>query len=322
VDGQAEKADAMSLLLAKLQGGDSAQDAGGGAKTGAEPEPPADAVEAPAVSAVVPPAEACQPASWEEEIILNLPEDDPVRVMLLHKGHGDGLDEAELPEVELELDEAVVEEIVEEADVGEPSPSSGDGFVAVDFDFDDGELDFLDNPALVSAGSTGEDGEIIYTFDELLTKFKEGVDRQLDRSDTENHYNLGIAYKEMGLLDEAIAEFRIASADPHRQVSCLTLEGICCRDKGDFERAEDVFLEAGARNALNAEEVLCLSYELALLYEQTSRSDEAKALYKEIWQQRPDYRDVRDKARDGAEPDDDIEEISDLEIIDLESEEE
>jgi len=191
----------------------------------------------------------------------------------------------------------------------------------MDFDFDDSELDFLENPDLLLPGDTGEDGEIIYTFDELLSKFKEGVDHQLEKTDTENHYNLGIAYKEMGLYDEAIDEFRIAAADPQRRTACLTLEGICCRDKGDYQRAEEIFIGAGETDSLNAEELMCLNYELAFLYEHTLRVDEAKGLYRVIWQQRPDYRDVRDKVKELDGLYDDGEEIIDLDIIDLENEE-
>jgi len=55
---------------------------------------------------------------------------------------------------------------------------------------------------------------------------------------TRNPFNLGIAYKEMGLFDEAIKEFCMASVDPLRQVDCLTLLGICLREKGDPDAAE------------------------------------------------------------------------------------
>ncbi len=360
-DGQPEKAEAMSLLLRQLQGGGVGEYDGVVERIEEGPEPveteppvvastdlPPDTGEEPVVVEDIPvvaddvvtvpdevvTAEILPSSSWEEEIILNLPEDDPVRFM--QQGSGaeldvDGPPEAELaglPEVELEIDEAVMDEIVGASgsdgfgddDLSGASPA-GEGFVEVGFDFDDSELDFLDNPDLASSSAAGEDGEIIYTFDELLSKFKEGVDRQLDRSDTENHFNLGIAYKEMGLLDEAIAEFRIASADPQRQVACLTLEGICSRDKGDFAHAENLFFEAGALDVLTAEEVLSLSYELAVLYEASSRPDEAIGIYHEIWKQRPDYRDVKDKVKHADRGDGDMEVIGDLEIIDLESEE-
>ena len=59
--------------------------------------------------------------------------------------------------------------------------------------------------------------------------------------DSEMHYHLGIAYKEMGLYDDAVSEFRIAAIDPQRRIDSLTLQGICLRDKGDFAEAEEIF---------------------------------------------------------------------------------
>ena len=47
-------------------------------------------------------------------------------------------------------------------------------------------------------------------FEQVFHAFKSGVERELGESDHEARYDLGIAYKEMGLLDDAIGEFRIA----------------------------------------------------------------------------------------------------------------
>ena len=47
-------------------------------------------------------------------------------------------------------------------------------------------------------------------FADMLKKFKQGVAENVDSEDHEAHYDLGVAYKEMGLLDEAISEFQKA----------------------------------------------------------------------------------------------------------------
>jgi tetratricopeptide (TPR) repeat protein len=51
-------------------------------------------------------------------------------------------------------------------------------------------------------------------FQEILEQFKRGIDENLDTDDYEAHYDLGVAFKEMGLLDEAIAEFQKALRAP------------------------------------------------------------------------------------------------------------
>ncbi len=48
---------------------------------------------------------------------------------------------------------------------------------------------------------------------DIFREFQKGVDKQLGKEDYETRYNLGIAYKEMGLVDEAIAEFQLAAKD-------------------------------------------------------------------------------------------------------------
>ena len=51
---------------------------------------------------------------------------------------------------------------------------------------------------------------------DIFREFQKGVDKQLGKEDYETRYNLGIAYKEMGLVDEAIAEFQVAAKDEGR----------------------------------------------------------------------------------------------------------
>ncbi|GAM10037.1 cellulose synthase subunit BcsC [Geobacter sp. OR-1] len=149
---------------------------------------------------------------------------------------------------------------------------------------------------------TADAGE--YSLGSLLSAFRKGVDEQLDESDTESHYNLGIAYKEMGLLDEAIHEFRSAGRDPQRAADCISLQAICLRDKGDITGAEAVFKEGLDLPVLSSEALLNLKYELALLYELADRHPEAVKIYQEIVRINPSYRDVSLKLSHLAEEDD------------------
>ncbi len=73
--------------------------------------------------------------------------------------------------------------------------------------------------------------------DGLLKEFQKGVREQLDEKDYEMHYNLGIAYKEMELYDEAIEEFRLTAREPKRALECADLVGLCYLAKGQPEQA-------------------------------------------------------------------------------------
>ncbi|HWB40637.1 MAG TPA: tetratricopeptide repeat protein [Gemmatimonadales bacterium] len=81
-------------------------------------------------------------------------------------------------------------------------------------------------------------------FQEILEQFKRGIEQNLDSEDYEAHYDLGIAFKEMGLLDVAIAEFQKALRSPEGRLRTSEALGICFYDKGQFGISETVLRRA------------------------------------------------------------------------------
>ena len=73
---------------------------------------------------------------------------------------------------------------------------------------------------------------------EIFKEFKKGVDEKIGHEDYDTRYNLGIAYKEMGLLEEAIHEFLISAKHPLKFFDSAGLLGICFREKGDAGRID------------------------------------------------------------------------------------
>ena len=111
----------------------------------------------------------------------------------------------------------------------------------------------------------------------------------------ESHYNLGIAYREMGLLDDAISEFEKAEKDPARFVDCQTLKGLCYQDKGDLTSAETMYQQALDSQFLQGEQRLSLSFELGALYESSDRLEEALSSYRAVMSQDESFRDVKSR---------------------------
>src|SRR6185436_10350426 len=70
------------------------------------------------------------------------------------------------------------------------------------------------------------------SLEDIVEGFKKGVAEHLSPTDYDTHFNLGIAYREMGLLDEAIGEFQIAAKDAGHLVLCCSMLGLCFLDKG------------------------------------------------------------------------------------------
>jgi|GEM_PF-5814568 len=75
------------------------------------------------------------------------------------------------------------------------------------------------------------------TFEEVFAQFKKGIEEVLGEEEYETHYNLGIAYKDMGLFDDALKEFEVAAREPGLTQDCLSLMVMCFLEKKDFDSA-------------------------------------------------------------------------------------
>ena len=71
-------------------------------------------------------------------------------------------------------------------------------------------------------------------FHEILEQFKRGIEENLETDDYQAHYDLGVAFKEMGLLDEAIAEFQKALRAPDGRLRTSEALGMAFFEKGQF----------------------------------------------------------------------------------------
>ena len=81
-------------------------------------------------------------------------------------------------------------------------------------------------------------------FEDMLAQFKKGIDENVGHDDYQAHYDLGIAFKEMGLLDEAIAEFQKALRDPDGRLRTSEALGVAFFEKGQMAVAEAVLRRA------------------------------------------------------------------------------
>ena len=83
-------------------------------------------------------------------------------------------------------------------------------------------------------------GDEAADFADMLKKFKQGVADNVDAEDHEAHYDLGVAYKEMGLLDEAIAEFQKALRGHQHRVRTYEALGHCFLEKQQLRVAATI----------------------------------------------------------------------------------
>lgn len=114
----------------------------------------------------------------------------------------------------------------------------------------------------------------------VFRKFQKGVQEQYGKEDYETHYNLGVAYREMGLLNEAISEFRLVLKSPDRLIAATAMIASCYRSKGALPRAEETLLEIlNKPEYAKMEGIAGLAFELGQILEVQGRNDDALAQY-------------------------------------------
>jgi tetratricopeptide (TPR) repeat protein len=143
-----------------------------------------------------------------------------------------------------------------------------------------------------------EAGPLQEVFDEFRAELGEmgGEDEDL-----ETHYNLGIAFREMGLLEEAISEFqKVAKASDKGKafryaMQCCTLLGLAFMEKGQPGIAAIWYERALHTPGVDAESTLALRYDLGVAQESAGDIEAALKSFSQVYAANIDYRDVADR---------------------------
>ncbi len=130
---------------------------------------------------------------------------------------------------------------------------------------------------------------------EIFQEFKKGLEKELGDEDSETHYNLGIAYKEMGLIDDAIKEFQTSRSDPKRVVQSSTMLGVCYMEKGLYSLAVDVLAALLKELPAGDETHWAVKYDLADAYEKAGNTKEALRLFTEVYGWNARFRSVSER---------------------------
>jgi tetratricopeptide (TPR) repeat protein len=131
-------------------------------------------------------------------------------------------------------------------------------------------------------------------FADMLRKFKQGVAENVDPEDYQSHYDLAIAYKEMGLLDEAIAEFQKALGSTTNRLPTYESLGQCFLEKGQPKLAASIL--GRALNERGTEEQLVgVLYLLGRAAEEQGNAAEALAYYQRVFVQDIQFRDIAER---------------------------
>jgi tetratricopeptide (TPR) repeat protein len=151
-------------------------------------------------------------------------------------------------------------------------------------------LDSIDVPAPMEAAAE-YDPEV--SVESVFQQFKAGVAAQVAQSDASTHYDLGVAYREMGLLDDAIHEFELAAREAERECICQSMIGMLHLEQGHVDAAIDAFIRGLHASYCTTEQELALTYEIGHAYELRNNAEQALYYFQRAARIDPSYRDAR-----------------------------
>jgi tetratricopeptide (TPR) repeat protein len=161
-----------------------------------------------------------------------------------------------------------------------PAPSPGEGFVDLGALVQEDDRTGKPKDTRMRVQDEEPTGDEERDFAEMLKQFKRGLDENLDEDDFQSHYDLGVAFKEMGLLDEAISEFQKALRSPAGRMRTSEALGSSFFDKGQFAVAEAILRRAVDGLGGQDDEKIGLLYWLGRALEAEGRAGEAQPYYR------------------------------------------
>jgi tetratricopeptide (TPR) repeat protein len=211
--------------------------------------------------------------------------------------------EEEVPEPTAALEEAHEEAAAEPLAEPEPPPPPAPAKATPAAD---GYIDF---GAMVLGGSEKKTTRFKVAYEEptgdeeadfakMLSQFKEKVSENIDSGDVRAHYDLGTAYKEMGLLEEAISAFQAALRASSEHLPTYEIMGQTFIEMGQPEAAVRTLQRALQVKSGVEDEFLGIYYHLARAYEVLNRKESAVEYYDRVFALDINFADVTERLRE------------------------
>jgi tetratricopeptide (TPR) repeat protein len=253
---------------------------------------------------------------------------------LFDASHGDGAVHHSPPESVVAHPEPVIaysepvvaqpEQVIahpETLEVPEPLPSAAEPFAeptstappaGTAWEDDFGELARVAAPELVQEviqapkreqRGPGRDDDLDVELREMLEELKGNTSELKPVIDFETHYSLGLAYKDMDLLDEAIEQFQSAyrlANDGHESnyIQCCHMLGVCFNKK-HMPKLAIMWFERGLKVSNRPEdEYQALRFEIGLCHEKMGDLDKAIEVFAEVYGIDVNYRQVSSKLKE------------------------
>ncbi len=124
-----------------------------------------------------------------------------------------------------------------------------------------------------------ESKEEEFFWQEVMQELESQLDLQVAEDDYQTHYQLGLAFKEMGLLEKAVEEFLKATGDPDLDFDAYLMLGICHREMGEYSKGVEFLKKALGRKGLPKERYREAYHQLGLCYQYLGKKTEAERAF-------------------------------------------
>jgi tetratricopeptide (TPR) repeat protein len=145
---------------------------------------------------------------------------------------------------------------------------------------------------MAEAEPTGDEDR---DFAELLGQFRARLSEHLPVEDGAAHYDLALAFKEMGLLDEAIAEFQVSLRGGYSRLRIYEELGSCFLQKEEYAIAEKVLNQALRLEPADDLDLLGVYYHLGRAYEAMGQAPQAREAYEHVLAMDISFQDVSER---------------------------
>ncbi len=143
-------------------------------------------------------------------------------------------------------------------------------------------------PAPAEVGQAEMDTD---SFKKMFADFSDKVHEQLGEADGETIYNLGVSYMDMGLHEQALAEFERAAKSADFRMEALSMAGVCLRHLKRHKEAIERF-KAGAQATQDPAEIMGFRYEIGVTLQEMGMLKEAFNFLGAVYKTDKTYRDA------------------------------
>lgn len=130
---------------------------------------------------------------------------------------------------------------------------------------------------------------------EVFKQFRDGVAQQVGEEDSDTHFDLGIAYREMGMIQDAMEQFKKAMKSSDKEVQAHMMLAVCHQEMGKMSGAIGEYKRALHSDNITDEEQLDAYYQLGLVYESLKDFGESIYYMEKVVKRQPAYRDVSER---------------------------